>query len=226
MRKTWVFLGLVAVLSFSGFANAFPILDQEQELDPNASRGMGFLVTLSQTFTVGVTGYLDSVEVLLGCRTCAGEQNNYTFSLSDTTVSGTPDLLTEIVAVNIAVNQNFDPPQWQVIDLSPYLIPVSAGEILAMNLKAPGTELNQITWQALGSDGGYGGGEGYMLNPVFFTDWKLIASGEGFPYSSFDFNFRTYVEPLTPVPEPSTLLLIGSGLIGLAGYGRKKLFKK
>jgi len=30
---------------------------------------------------------------------------------------------------------------------------------------------------------------------------------------------------VSPVPEPATLILIGSGLVGLAGFGRKK-FKK
>jgi hypothetical protein len=44
-------------------------------------------------------------------------------------------------------------------------------------------------------------------------------NGDLYQIVGFDnFNFS----PVSPVPEPTTLLLLGMGLIGLAGYGRKK----
>ncbi len=56
------------------------------------------------------------------------------------------------------------------------------------------------------------------------------ARGAGKDLYSLDYwtglGYLGYVVTLSPVPEPSTLLLLGSGVAGIIGLGRKRLFKK
>jgi hypothetical protein len=53
-----------------------------------------------------------------------------------------------------------------------------------------------------------------------------VNSGGAANGGMFDLKVEGFTTPTNAVPEPATMLLLGSGLIGLAGYGRKKFLKK
>jgi hypothetical protein len=50
-----------------------------------------------------------------------------------------------------------------------------------------------------------------------------LGTMDGFSWNN---NNGSFDVTIAAVPEPTTMLLLGSGLIGLVGYGRKKFFKK
>lgn len=215
LRSTFLVVVMACVLGAPAARSA--MLDQVSAAPSDfgafledVSGSLGANAYQTQTFTVGLTGILDSFEVELGLvDPVAGTVH---FQVYGTTPAGLPDLLSAPLAeVDVSYSLTGGTSDFFLADISGFGVAVTAGDVLALvgvtGSIVPTLGDPALNWVGSSADP-YAPGR---YNAFFFTDLESPVSPDDF--AAYDLNFRTYVD----VPEPTTGALLALGLLGGAG---------
>lgn len=216
-----VLLIAVLVVPFGGVSEAAPMLDQSYEASNTNANGFiykpgGGPIDRAQTFTVGLTGLLTQVN-LLDFGVFSGVTLPLLFDIR-TTSGGVPtesnsgaNILASLSigpgGIPSAPASGAAPTGTLAIDLSSLGLFVTLGDVLGIALRTEDTTEGAYRWGREAVNGYAGGADFIRLSGT----WGPNSTSPG------DQSFQTFVDP-NPVPAPSAMLLMGTGLFGLVGW--------